>query len=161
MCGGEWDIPLNSEGEIQALRAAQKVWELRGSIAHMYVSPMKRAQQTASILNSMAKLSSDTIEGLREWRVGEWDQKPWEDVPNPFNTTIDPPGGESRVEFETRVETTLIEIFSRSPETPLIVSHGAVAHALFTILGIDRALIDNCVLYCVRPQGLHWVLLEC
>jgi len=158
MCGGDWDISLNAEGRSQAKVVASKVRALTPKIEKLFVSPMTRTQQTAEIINTALGLEMKTVEGLREWKVGEWEQKPWDDVPNPFNTTVDPPGGESRVEFEARVSSAVTEILNGFSGVPLIVAHGAVAHSLFTVLGSDIFEIENCVVYLIQPEGFKWTL---
>lgn len=159
MCGGEWDIELNETGQEQATKLADKVARLNPSITKLCVSPMLRAQQTAKHLNSILKAPKLTVEGLREWCVGEWEGRPWDDVPNPFNTTEDPPAGETRSQFEDRVLNAVKNsLKSHHDEVLLFVSHGAVAHALFTLLGVDSLKIENCALYQIYADGLHWKL---
>ncbi len=155
-CGGDWDIPLNAEGVEQAKLASLSFNSLNPPIDCLFVSPMLRARQTAELLNSSLKVSVEVNEDLREWRVGEWEGKPWGDVPNPFNTTEEPPGGETRESFERRLERAVNSILTSSKGVPLLVSHGAAAHALFTVLGVDKLQIENCVLYRIEPMGIRW-----
>ena len=42
----------------------------------------------------------------------------------------------------------------------LFVSHGAVAHTLFTFMGVDTPYIKNATLYCLNPNDGHWTLSE-
>jgi GrpB-like predicted nucleotidyltransferase (UPF0157 family) len=157
MCGGDWDVPLSEEGFKQAREISPEMKKLSPAPTQVFVSPMLRAQQTAEILNKELQLSKSSLEGLREWCVGEWEKLPWGDVPNPFGSNIDPPKGESRLIFEARVELALIEALNTT-ELPMLVAHGGVAHALFTILGVDPILIDNCSVYRVSPGEKGWDL---
>jgi len=155
-CGGEWDIDLNDEGRLQAHAVSQTMLSLESKIDKIFVSPMKRAQETATLINLQAKLPILTIEDLREWRVGAWESKPWGEVPNPFNTTEEPPNGEPRAVFESRIERAIELVLAEFSGIPLFVSHGAVAHALFTVLGADKLQIENCALYRIEPTDLKW-----
>lgn len=146
MSGGGWDIELNSTGIAQAKKAAEKVSEHLSDVKVICVSPMIRARQTAEILNESLKLPMVVIEELKEWLVGDWERAPWGSIPDPFKEGNDPPNGESRVEFERRVELGLrMCLQNRGPI--LIVAHGGVLHGMATPLGFDRLIIDNCVLH--------------
>jgi len=159
MCGGEWDIPLNDVGQEQSLSLSTKVLDLVGpSIEEIYASPMLRAQQTAENINQKLCLEITTVEDLKEWCVGDWEKQPWESVPNPFNTTEEPPNGETREAFEARVVSAINKTLANSIKTVLFVSHGAFAHALFTVLGVDRLQIENCEIYKVEPFDKQWYL---
>jgi probable phosphoglycerate mutase len=160
MCGGDWDIPLNDEGRRQAKSASDKK-ELLSSIDTVYVSPMIRAKETAKILFEGLEKDIQEAEGLREWRVGDWESKAWSEVPNPFNTTEDPKNGETRQEFEERVINTVSELLELSAEkSTLFVAHGAVAHVLFTYLGVDVPYVKNATLYKVSVMNMKWSLEE-
>jgi|GEM_PF-1545687 len=161
MCGGEWDIPLNNIG-IEQVSLARPVFEKLGDeIDKLLVSPMVRTKTTANLLNKNMQLPIEYVEGLREWCVGDWEKKPWDDVPNPFNTTEDPPNGESREEFEKRVISTInLNLEKSDDRSPLFVSHGAVAHTLFTYMGVDTPFIKNSTIYTLTPREKHWYLEE-
>ena len=158
MCGGDWDIELNDVGHSESIKQSKLLITIDDKIDTLFVSPMKRTMQTASNLNQLLKAKVVIDHGLIEWCVGDWEYRPWDEVPNPFNTTEDPPNGESRVDFEKRVISTIYKILMSATEKPLIVSHGAFAHTLFTWMGIDQAKIENCKLYRISPIGLSWLL---
>lgn len=158
MCGGEWDVDLNDEGRQQATAVSELLLRLDCKIDKIFVSPMKRAQQTAALINGHSKLPLCTVEELREWCVGNWESKPWGEVPNPFNTTEEPPQGEPRTIFERRIEQAVESVLTEFSGVPLFVSHGAAAHALFTVLGADKLQIENCTLYRIEPAGLKWLV---
>lgn len=157
MCGGDWDIKLNDTGHRQSIKASNLLLKLKDNIEAFYVSPMKRALQTAHNLNQIN--AEIVIENdLIEWRVGDWEYQPWDEVPNPFSTTEDPPNGETRLFFEERVIFAVHRILTNEKRKVLIVSHGAVAHVLFTSLGMDQVKIENSTLYHVKPDGMSWTL---
>ncbi len=142
MCGGDWDIPLNATGFDQARRAAEKIAQSGISISSICCSPMRRAQETAQIVAKELSKSIITVEELREWRVGEWEQRPWKEVPDPFLTDVDPEKGESRLEFEQRVIRGARKSFGEAGPV-LIVAHGGVWHALARPLKVDQGIIPN------------------
>lgn len=142
MCGGDWDIPLNATGFDQARRAAETIVRSGISISSICASPMRRAQETAEIVATQLSKPIITIEELREWRVGEWEQRPWKEVPDPFLTEVDPEKGESRLEFERRVIRGARKSFSEAGPV-LIVAHGGVWHALARPLKVDQGIIPN------------------
>jgi broad specificity phosphatase PhoE len=158
MCGGEWDIALNTEGESQAKALADLVTTLSPKIDKIFCSSMLRARQTADFLNQKLGAKIEIVDGLKEWLVGEWEKRPWGELPNPFNTTVEPPGGETRARFESRIANAVTDALNSFSGTPLFVSHGAAAHALFTVLGTDLLQIKNCEIYLVAPEGGRWVL---
>jgi broad specificity phosphatase PhoE len=158
MCGGDWDIPLNSHGIEQAKSRSLGIANLVPQISHVFASPMKRAQETAKLLTQHLLIDIQTVEGLREWRVGEWEKRPWGEVPNPFETKEDPSGGETRSHFEARIEAAVSAVLAQTDGVPLLVSHGAAAHALFTVLDVDKKQIENCTIYFVQPIGSTWTL---
>lgn len=151
MCGGGWDVPLLPHGQEQARRAALALSQHHNPPQVLWVSPMLRARQTAEILNEKLGRAVFTHEGLREWLIGDWEEQPWHSIPNPFVENIDPPNGEARATFTSRVVTALCDVFGSTEELPLIVAHGAVAHVLFSSLGISETLIENCATYYVSP----------
>ncbi len=159
MCGGEWDIPLNERGENQSLKIQNKVASILPAPTLLCVSPMIRTQQTATNINKRLAAPTITIEGLREWCVGDWDKEPWEKVPNPFETNQDPTNGERKSDFEQRVITTVDRALTEhQSECILFVSHGAFAHMLFSHLGIDQLQIENCVIYKVMWIDSNWTI---
>jgi probable phosphoglycerate mutase len=158
MCGGDWDVDLNEAGNKQSLDLSEQILNLQPQIETLYVSPMKRTIKTAENINSLAKYPLHIEEDLIEWRVGDWEKQPWENVPNPFNTTEDPQNGEAREYFEERVISVIRKTLMENDKTILFVSHGAFAHALFTFMGLDQNMIDNCQVYKVFPKDMSWFL---
>lgn len=158
MCGGDWDVELNDVGDKQSLGLSDKIINLQPKIETLYVSPMKRTIKTAENINLLAKYPVQIEEDLIEWRVGDWEKQPWDNVPNPFNTTEDPKNGETREGFEERVISIIRKSLTETDKTILFVSHGAFAHALFTFMGLDQKMIDNCQVYKVFPREMSWCL---
>lgn len=152
MCGGNWDIDLNLNGIEQARKAANGPIRKLEEIATICSSPMKRARQTADILNQVLNAPIVTVDELAEWFVGDWERQPWGSIRDPFSEGNDPPGGETRKQFEWRVEIGLRKALQhRGPV--LIVAHGGVLHGMTTPLGLERILIENCVLHKLYRTG--------
>ncbi|MBX9567511.1 MAG: histidine phosphatase family protein [Candidatus Obscuribacterales bacterium] len=159
MSGGEWDVPINETGVAQAHKAIETAYEGLSEIKVICVSPMLRARQTAEIINAKLNLPIVIVEELREWLIGEWEGKPWGEIPDPFTKGNDPPGGETRADFEKRAELGLRKCLqNRGPI--LLVAHGGVLHALATPLGFKSLIIDNCVFHEIYRDaaGQPWQL---
>ncbi len=152
MSGGGWDIPINETGVKQATKAAGGPLKDLKDIKVICTSPMLRARQTTEILNKNLGLPVVVIEELREWIVGDWEKQPWGSIPDPFVGGNDPPNGESRIEFEQRVELGLKKSLQNHGPI-LIVAHGGVLHGLATPLGFQNVIIDNCVLHEIYREG--------
>lgn len=144
MCGGEWDIDLNETGVKQAKEAALRLKEIEHNIQSICVSPMKRTLATAEILNTALNVPVTVVEELREWCVGEWSRQPFNKLPNLFEEGNEPPNGEKRHLFHKRVEHGFRQSVGLSASPVLIVSHGAVWHAIAKVLKMPGGLIHNC-----------------
>ena len=157
MCGGMWDLELNSTGLEQAERAANLLKAKVQDINSIFVSPMKRAQQTAGFFAKNFALPMTRIEELREWKIGSWEKVSFESIKEQFLGTGEPPGdGESRHAFQTRVKTGFEKCLVETAPF-LMVSHGGVGLALQKILGTDVSRIENCVLHRVyQTTGATW-----
>jgi broad specificity phosphatase PhoE len=156
MCGGDWDISLNEKGLSQASGLSEKILSLGPSVDEIRCSPMVRAQQTAELINKSLLAPVTTVEGLKEWCVGDWEKKPWETVPDPIQTNENPPNGESQEEFGSRVLSSISLELENSSKTLLFVSHGAFAYVLFAQLGLEQNMINNCEIYRITFLAPNW-----
>lgn len=147
-CGGDWDIELHPEGEMQAHNLANRIFEISSEFDQIFCSPMLRAQQTAQLINKHAQKSTNFVEGLREWRIGRLERTPWSEplLAKSVNDWPNPEGGESVVVFKERVRSALMHSLNES-ERPLLVSHGAVFRVMLDLLNIPERNILNCALY--------------
>ena len=152
MCGGEWDIELNEAGIAQAKAATQLLKDTEHNIKAICASPMKRALKTAHILNEALSVPLTVVHELREWEVGEWSRKPYHQVPNLFLGSENPPGGETRQEFQDRINRGLLA--SVQNEGPvLIVSHGCVWHIITKLLKMPGGQIENVSIHQVNHDN--------
>ncbi len=120
------------------LRAAPPRFDFQVDV--VYVSPMQRAQQTASTIDA----EKITLDDLREIDFGEWGGLGWPEIERRWPELvagrnrnwfgIDPPGGERWADFTGRLAAVLQQIL-KDPRDKAIVAHGAVNAVLGGLLG--------------------------
>ncbi|MBR4931441.1 MAG: histidine phosphatase family protein [Alphaproteobacteria bacterium] len=154
---GWTDISLNSTGREQAFLSAEKLSAL--SIECILTSSLKRATQTADIINSFLGVPIIEDSALKELSYGicEGMSKKFismqyapllhdmydENNPERFNLSL--PNGESWNQAETRVLTFLKHVLADSKEENiLIVSHGRIITNLFLTQLQTSIQIGNC-----------------
>jgi len=129
--GGD-DPGLNDTGREQALRAAAALGaELR--IDALLASPMRRTRETADVVASALGLQVEAVDGFRECGFGDWDGYTLQEVREQWPVEVDawltshearPPGGESIIEVQRRVEEALSRTLSTyAGKTIVVVSH--------------------------------------
>ncbi len=153
LCGGDWqDISLNDTGRAQIKACASALIQLPHNIRTVCISPTLRTRETASILaDSAPQARHVVIEELCEWRLGQWDRKPYEEV-IPKGTSLmdyDPPEGETREQFGQRIARAF-DVCRQQEGDVLIISHGAVWGALTRYLGLENFVCGNGTLLEVR-----------
>ncbi len=92
----------------------------------------------------LLKIPIIIMDDLKEQLLGDWEQKPWQDVPEFFSGDKDPPHGESRLQLDERLQRALQEV-SRQQGPVLIVSHGSIWFALHRLLGLEPDIPGSCV----------------
>lgn len=130
ICYGQTDLEL-SESYTKEFKTIHKTIP-KGNYK-VYSSPLKRC-------DLLAKTFSDTIvydERLKELDFGDWEMKPWDDIPKATITpwmedfvNVSVPNGESYIQLEERVN----DFFSAIKKTEndqnlIIVSHSGVIRA--------------------------------
>ena len=153
---GQTDIPLNDAGRDQA-RLALPLLTGHG-IRRIITSPLKRASETAEILNRSLALPLETHPGLMERFFGPYEGKPW----NPGWYHGGPgDGAESETDFMERVMTTLVDVHER-PGPLLLVSHGGVFRIMAELLSaLPDARSANAVPFRFDPpveEAERWTL---
>lgn len=144
---GSLDAELTEEGKQMADAFAAAYHTI--AWADVYVSPMRRARETAQPLCKALGLSMQLRDGLREIDYGAWeDQEPeivqkhygqdylrWQTDPawNP------PTGGETAIQIAARARSVITEIEAKYPSgNVLVVSHKATIRIMLcSLLGID------------------------
>jgi probable phosphoglycerate mutase len=150
--GQSFDIPLSTEGRVQACTLGRRLEGL--DIARAISSPLLRARQTAELALGERTIMLQLDKDLREISHGEWEglltaevrerwpelQKAWRDTPH----LVKLPGGESFQEVQDRAW----RAFSRaceglaSEEILLIVTHDGVNRALLCrVLGLPLSQV--------------------
>jgi broad specificity phosphatase PhoE len=142
---GQLDPPLSEEGRRQAERVGHRLTGRR--FAGFYSSDLKRAFETSQAIEAAIGLHPESVPGLREIYLGEWEGLRTEDLAERFpeawsRWTEEPdwdlvPGGEGAALFETRVAAALDEILERHRHGDVVVvTHGGVIQiALHRVVG--------------------------
>lgn len=143
---GSTDTELTERGALQAERVALHVARTRPDLRALYVSPLKRARDTAAPLGERLNLALHTEAALREYHLGEWEGRSYDDLignERLFERMRSEPdwrpgGGESSREVSERLADALAGIAARHPgERIAIVTHGGALN-----LGLGRLLDD-------------------
>jgi probable phosphoglycerate mutase len=142
---GQLDPPLSDEGRRQAERVGQRI--AGRPFVSLYSSDLKRAFETALAIEAATGLQAESMQGLREIFLGEWEGLRTDDLARRFpeawsSWTEEPnwdlvPGGEGAARFETRVAAALDEILGRHAQGDVVVvTHGGVIQiALHRVIG--------------------------
>ncbi|MFM1769042.1 MAG: Phosphoserine phosphatase 1 [Verrucomicrobiota bacterium] len=141
--GGRIDMNLSPRGHEQA--AALAGYLRHRPLDAVYVSPLRRAQQTLAPILSHCPQPPVTLPGLREVDFGDWTGLSWEQVHARFQISafqwLDQieegaiPGGESAADFRARVAPCLEQILRDHPgQTVGVVCHGGVIRMALSIL---------------------------
>ena len=138
--GQEIDAPLNDTGIKQAEEAAKSLPE---DIDLVIASPLKRASQTAEILNKKLNKKLEFNNDIKELRYGSLAGKPWSEIveitgskdihEKDDKTLFDYKkfGGDSAEDLKQRVAKFVSEVKEKHPnKTILIVTHGGVIDAM-------------------------------
>jgi broad specificity phosphatase PhoE len=164
---GTVDVGLSPLGRRQAAALGQALAGVR--LAAAYVSPLRRARETAEIALATADVPLVPVEGLRELTLGEWEGCTVEEVRaragDPYRAWLaapldcPPPGAEPLPDVAHRVRATIERIATAHPDGDdvLVVAHGGVI-GVYTchLLGCSfnrlwRLRVDNASLTVVKP----------
>ena len=146
---GHTDIELNEHGRWQAVRLADALRD--EPIDACYASDLLRALETAQAVARTRGQTVTTHTGLRERCFGRFEGHTWTELEHRFPEEslawrkrvpdFAPAGGESLLQLEARVVSTVQEIAARHPgEQILMVAHGGVLDILYraaTRLGLQ------------------------
>lgn len=140
---GHTDIELNENGRLKAKDVAHIAKKY--PISHVYVSPLKRALETAHIIMSHFPdpVSYTMIDSLKERGWGDLEGKLWSEMQVHFDQEhLDPHyevgfNVEPYLAFGKRIKETLDHILIKE-SLPLIVSHGGVFKNMVKQLGIPK-----------------------
>jgi probable phosphoglycerate mutase len=154
--GGSFDSPLNEVGREQARALAGVIAQLPVKPDVIYHSGMKRARETAEIINTALKLDIHERRDLREHEIGEWEGVTWDIVAPKFETHENPPGGETHAQFAQRIQSVITEILEREEgRLPMMVAHGGLFHALGALYEYGMTNVQNCHLHHFDPCAAY------
>jgi broad specificity phosphatase PhoE len=164
---GGSDVALSDVGRAQAEALGRAVRGYR--VAAAYVSPMRRALETAEIALQGTAIPVVPLPELRELSLGEWEGRTVDEVRardgDPYLAWLraphdcPPPGGEPLPDVCARMLRAVQRIGARHPngEDVLVVAHGGVISVYAChLLGMSfnalwRLRVDNCSLTVARP----------
>lgn len=134
MSGGqsiaELDEPLNQVGIEQAKELAEQLKDVKFDA--IISSPLKRARQTAELVNIHHNIPITIDDAWRECQANVYiDTNTWNDLFD-FDKNIQIENSESLKEFFERIYAAIDSLKSEyDNKTILVVSHGGVQHALY------------------------------
>jgi probable phosphoglycerate mutase len=143
---GDIDPPLTEHGIAQAEAVGRAAAKL--DLAAVYVSPKKRARETAEPVLRACKLEAIVEDGLREIAYGAWEGRKESDVkasdPDAFAAwtrdpaLVAPPGGESAFAIAARALPCLVRARREHPTgNVMFVSHKATIRIIVcALLGV-------------------------
>ena len=130
---------LTEKGRAQVDLAADILTNYNPDV--IFVSPEKRAQETAEKLKQILKVQIAIVPELRERDWGDWSGRAWQDVRHMLQKmtlkaryAFIPPGGESWKQVETRAKEALQQILASGYVHPVIVTHGGMLRILMPVL---------------------------
>lgn len=155
---GIWESELTEKGRRQAQALAERLKDeqAKNNITAMFVSPLKRARDTAAAIEKALQLTAIPDGRLKEINFGVFEGKKWNTpeflriYKNPF---LQFPGGESLTHVAHRAYS-IIEEIKAKPQTGnvLFVCHGVfitMAQTYFKSLSMEEFFhleISNCQL---------------
>ncbi|MBR5381732.1 MAG: histidine phosphatase family protein [Oscillospiraceae bacterium] len=168
--GGRTDEPLSGEGKTHAALRRDLP-----ALRRVYVSPMKRAAQTAEIFFPDAELVP--VEGLREMDFGDFEGKNADEMKDDpaYRAWVDSgcedacPGGEDMKTYRERACAGFFEAVAAAEkdgaDETAVVAHGGTIMAVMSRFGVpERRYFDwrvsNCGGYLVETEGKRLRLLK-
>jgi broad specificity phosphatase PhoE len=151
--GGQIDCPLTNKGMEQA-HAAKIVFEQLSikpeRIAH---SSMKRASDTAHVINKELQLPVTAYDDLREMDGGQWTGGHFPDLNKKWEDGQKPKDGESLNMFASRIHS-VFSLILDDPRLPLIAAHGRIINAIEHGFGIKGRVLQtgNCEILFFKPH---------
>jgi broad specificity phosphatase PhoE len=154
------DTGLTELGRQQATRLGAWLFKKGYRLTSLYASPLRRAHQTAEIVNAHYGLEIVLDPDLRETEVPYLDVLPQREVP--LGSELLPPFEEAYEQMRERVARVTARILAENPVGKvLVVAHsGTLGTMLRTILGTHALLVrtEMAALHCLRWEDGHWNL---
>ncbi len=152
---GQMDVALTPKGEEQARTAAKKLQDsIYSDIEKIYCSSLKRAYDTAKIINQSLHLELEPCDELKEINLGVFQDQPksilddekYADLKlsQKYNRNTKYPNGESIFDITQRYCTKIEEILSLH-DSVLVVSHSRVARASIAYFVFNNLSQIDCI----------------
>lgn len=155
---GRYDAHLSEIGRAQMASAGQRLAEMGLAAKTVYHSPLRRARDSAEIVNEALKLPMTEVDDLAEISLGAWDGRLISDVQREF------PG-----EYARRGEFLMSYRFDEASESFYMVQH-RVRRALNAILAADgsrdilivaHAGVVKCLFGLLHGRDIDWAFGAC
>lgn len=153
---GALDIELNETGRAQAQTAAPAF--VGHGITQIWCSPLRRARETAEIINRSLHVPMHIEADLREVDFGEKEGQPIDGWLADFMAgRYTPKGAESHLALKARVAAGLRRVLLGSEAPVLIVAHGGVLRVVRDLMKLHKEgpLGNALPLYC-QPNASGW-----
>lgn len=139
--GGWSNVSLTDEGINQVEKTIDYLKQLK--IKLIISSDIKRASQTADIINKYLKVPIIYTSILRELNKGDYNGKPRDDIDlTPYSNINDCyPNGESMIDFYNRIVKDIKVLLEQ--EQALIVTHRGVINAIYYMLNDMQIDMDK------------------
>ena len=133
MQGGGTEKELNETGVSQAYNTKKELENVKYDL--VICSPMKRAKQTAEIINEGRDIPIITDERIRERKLGDYEGRDvTEEMENniwDYKLNYNIPNGENLHDFEKRIDEFFDDIKEKyHDKSVLIVAHGGIAKVI-------------------------------
>ncbi|MBQ0140355.1 MAG: histidine phosphatase family protein [Kurthia sp.] len=152
---GSTDIPLNKSGEAQAIDCGRFFQNM--PIEAIYTSPLKRASETARIINETLGVLIIPIEEFKERSFGKAEGMTYEERTKVFPRK-NYPEQENFKAFRRRLLAGLNKIHQAYPQQKVaLVAHGAVIHTLFQIVENHDFFPQNARLSNGGVSTIHYI----
>lgn len=154
------DSKLTAKGR-NAAKAAGETYSYL-PISHIFSSTLGRAADSADLFlqGYGQSITINPLDHFKERSWGKYEGKPVSERPE--QVWLTPEGGESWLQFVTRIHTGL-ELALNQAEMPLIISHGGTFGAMAELLGFGNSQLRlvNCKMFRLTPpkqRGGAWTL---
>jgi probable phosphoglycerate mutase len=174
---GQSDIPLNKEGEKQAIEAAKKHFK-KIKFAAIFSSDLVRSKRTAKIIALEKKMAVETSVLLRERDFGPFEGKHWQEVEKELRMSIkefrmlsDEVAKKLGIESDEKIMERFLRFLREVAvayrgKNVLIVTHGSVMRVFLTKLGYlskgesRQVFIKNLAFIKVLSDGVDFFVKE-
>lgn len=138
---GQTDIPLNDTGRKQAGECREFLKDMDWDV--VVTTSLMRAKETAEIINEALNLPMIEMNDFKERYFGEGEGLTREVREKEYPGFVFP-GMETKEELDERIEAGLKEISKQFPDKKvLMVSHGAVIHAIIKKYHLDGSKLED------------------